>query len=149
MGMSIGFSGTREGMSGNQRDKFVEWILENIEDIDEFHHGCCVGADANAHQIVRDMCIATNNKVVIHGHPTFGLGHPMRAEKLDLDVVHPTQEPMTRNDAIIAASEIMLFTPKFPETRRSGTWATFRHARKLKKPVVMFSQGTYDNPSGK
>jgi hypothetical protein len=143
--MKIGFSGTREGMSFHQQSEFAIWVKENEEIITEFHHGMCVGADYEAHDIVR--LAAPDVKIV--GHPAFPEGHPMRAIGLDVNEVKSLVEPMVRNRHIADESDMMFFAPVFPETRRSGTWATFRYARKRKYPVVMLARGTFENPEGK
>lgn len=46
---------------------------------------------------------------------------------------------MVRNDALVAACDVLLAFPKTSEEeQRSGTWATIRRARKAEKPVWMY-----------
>lgn len=147
--MKIGISGSRTGMSDHQRRAFEEWIAENAEIITEFHHGMCVGADAEAHGIVRALTQTGQPGPLtpIHGHPGFEDGHMMRA-KLDVDTLHGQSLPMDRNRAIADECDLMFFAPTFPERQRSGTWATFRYCRKKGYRVVMLARGTYQNPEG-
>ena len=60
--MKIGFTGSREGMSRKQKEQFV-LFLQDL-DIKEFHHGDCEGADAEAHDIIREFF--PNTKIVVH-----------------------------------------------------------------------------------
>ncbi len=41
--MKIGITGTRSGMREAQREQFYLWLWENAPQIEEFHHGDCVG----------------------------------------------------------------------------------------------------------
>lgn len=43
--MKIGFTGTRHGMTNQQKNQFFKIII-NLNDLKEFHHGDCIGADA-------------------------------------------------------------------------------------------------------
>ena len=47
--MIVGFTGTRNGMTGQQNEAIRKWIAKNKPS--EFHHGDCVGADAEAHDL--------------------------------------------------------------------------------------------------
>lgn len=48
----------------------------------------------------------------------------------------PDWEPK-RNHDIVDATEWLIATPKKFEEIRSGTWATVRYAKKVKKPVTI------------
>lgn len=60
--MKVGFTGTREGMTAAQRLAFSKLIAELF--VDEFHHGDCVGSDAEAHDAVVDLY--GSDKITIH-----------------------------------------------------------------------------------
>lgn len=125
--MILGFTGTREGMTPRQNQD-LRWLLLAL-DFEEFHHGDCVGADAEAHDIVR--AIYPQVKIVIH--PAEGTDH--RAFKKG-DVILEPLPPLERNRDIVKASRRMIATPKEPrEVLRSGTWATVRYSRQFSKPV--------------
>ena len=63
MRSKIGFTGTRAGMTDEQKLVFTGWIITN--DPYEFHHGDCKGADEEAHNIVRVKI----NRCRMIGHP--------------------------------------------------------------------------------
>src|ERR1044071_9340564 len=90
----------------------------------EFHHGDCVGSDAEAAEIVREEFRAYK----IIGWPS------TLTEKrayFSSDVVHAPFPPLERNRFIVESTDVLLATPKErKETVRSGTWATIRYARK-------------------
>lgn len=137
--MIIGFTGTRIGMTYRQKH-VVEGILYDFFEVTqdamcddpdwtfEFHHGDCVGADEQFHNMVFEW-----GKVIIHP-PEF---KSMRAF-CKSDYILPPKPYLERNHDIVDASELMIATPKeSEEILRSGTWATVRYARKKKKIVIV------------
>jgi len=60
--MRIGFRGTRDGMTDQQKESLRQVLAEYQPD--EFHHGDFVGADAEAHEIVTTAYPAI--RVVMH-----------------------------------------------------------------------------------
>lgn len=101
----------------------------------EFHHGDCIGADAQAHQI------ATALRVWRVVHP------PEDANKRALcfgDRYMPAKPYLVRNREIVDVSDLLIAAIKEDaEELRSGTWSTIRYARKTRKPVLIIS------PSGR
>jgi hypothetical protein len=99
----------------------------------EFHHGDCLSADAEAHEIAKAARLKT------HVHPPDN--DRMRAFKRG----NVNYEPMpyrARNHAIVLACNVLVAAPATAvEEQRSGTWATVRCARKLGKPVAMIQPG--------
>lgn len=125
--MNIGFTGTQVGMTDKQKAVFTTFR----ERITEFHHGCCIGADYDAHKIVQN-----NQYVKIILHP------PENNIKMAMNIFgHETRKPkpyLIRNHDIVDESELLIATPKENlEQLRSGTWATIRYAIKKGKPVVI------------
>jgi hypothetical protein len=127
--LSIGFTGSRTGM-GPERQTQLERLLRRMSEGGRFvfHHGDCVGADAEAHAVAREL------GAWIVAHPAYPLGHPMRAGR-DADVVLPTRPSLARNAVIVASADEMVATPNGPEVQRSGTWSTIRAAWRAGLPV--------------
>ncbi len=124
-----GFTGTRNGITQQQRDAFRDTII--LLEIDEFHHGDCIGADYMAHGTIKE--INTNIKVIIHP-PSYA---KYRANCKGNVIL--TQKPyLDRNKDIVDHSNILIATPgEFKEKLRSGTWSTIRYARKKNKPIYI------------
>lgn len=125
----VGFSGTREGMTVYQR-MMTHIIFRDLVP-STLHHGDCVGADAQAWRIANHE----PHGIFIHAHPC---NLPHARAMTHSDMVHDIKPPLVRNHDIVDSSDIMLFTPKEDQpVLRSGTWATFRYALSLKKPMVL------------
>lgn len=134
---SLGITGTRNGMSDKQ--KLVVKLIAGFLLPDEAHHGDCVGADSEFHDIIREVCNA-----IIVVHPPINKSHV--ANKMG-DFTMPDKEYMKRNKDIVNESDIMLATPfEFEERGRgSGTWAAIRYTRKVHKPlVIVWPDGTFE-----
>lgn len=123
--MKIGFTGSRWGMS-NQQKYTLEDLLRAIKP-EEFHHGDCVGADAEAHRIA----LMLNIPVIIHPP-----GNPTNRAFCDGGTVLPTAPYNTRNHGIVDDTDILIAAPQSEEqVIRSGTWATIRYATKINRRV--------------
>lgn len=126
----VGFTGTRKGMTENQKSEFSKFIW-NLNPY-EFHHGDCVGADYDAHQIVRSMC--PQCKIILHPGDT----ESKRANCVG-DVRHHPILNKDRNFRIIKDTNMLIACPNTEEEIvRSGTWHTVRLARRLRRPVWIF-----------
>lgn len=139
--MRIGFTGTQNGMTLSQL-KMLQPILIKLKthlntfnSEDEFHHGDCIGSDAQAH----DIAEIQQYKIVIHApnNPT------KRAWKYSEHNRRPYPY-LVRNHHIVLETEYMIAAPaQLEEQVRSGTWATIRYARKLLKPIwILFPDGS-------
>jgi hypothetical protein len=126
--MIVGFTGTRHPLPDEQHTALCELVtrLNCGWSIVEAHHGDCVGADA-----LFDLC-CSNLGIVRHAHP----GPGKHRAFCPADVVHPTRLYMERNRDIVRAADLLIACPRGPEVRRSGTWATVRHARFYGVPVT-------------
>lgn len=60
--MRIGFTGTRDVLTDQQKQSLIQLLAEYRPA--EFHHGDCVGADAEVHAIVQRYC--TMARIIIH-----------------------------------------------------------------------------------
>lgn len=142
--MKVGFTGTQRGMTPIQRVEFTSALLVLGEDDTPniLHQGDCIGADANAALIGRELGFS------IVSHP------PILAVKrafFEADVTMPQRDYISRNHDIVNAVEYMLATPgEMIEQLRSGTWATIRYAKKakhLKGWAIIFPDGSIVNGS--
>jgi hypothetical protein len=123
----IGFTGTQQGMSKAQKTVLRIVLEHQFEPTTYFHHGDCVGADAEAHKIAREI------GYLIHLHPP---ENPSKRAFCDCDREEEPLPYLERNHKIVDCTDWLLASPKEDEeVLRSGTWATIRYARKNKKQV--------------
>lgn len=116
----------------------VRQILSGIGPV-VLHHGDCVGADAVAHRIARDL----HHK--IHGHP------PIRSTyraNCTFDWEEEPKDYLVRNRDIVNATTLLIAIPDgYKETLRSGTWSTVRYAKSLKRRImIVYPNGTVEVP---
>lgn len=135
MGMRVGFSGTRQGMTNDQVLQ-VHMLLGDLRSAGatQATHGMCQGADKQFH----DMAKALSYFVI--GCPGVTTdGYQYFRSNVECDLVMPEKPFLIRNRNIINESDVILITPK--ETREqfkgSGTWASIRYARTANKPLVV------------
>ena len=137
------FSGTRQGMTDRQRASVEFWFSQKPRAI--LHHGRCVGADHQAHAIVkaRDWLVC--------GHPPKHTVWMCQCEACQMcDVLRPPTSYLVRNNALVAASDELLAAPRNYEmqVRGSGTWQAVRTAIRLGKPrTIVYPDGSI-GPSG-
>lgn len=123
--MKLGFTGTRNGMTDRQRSRLIS-VLASYK-IDQLHHGDCVGADAEAHDIAKSMSIY----VVVHPP----IDPRLRAWCVG-DDMRDTLPYIERNHNIVDETGHMFVAPRTKEEQiRSGTWATYRYAKSLEIPI--------------
>jgi len=128
MAIRLGFTGTRRGMTDEQR-RACAALLERVRP-EEVHHGDAIGADAEMHDLAR----AAGLIVVVHpplnpSHRAFCTG----------DRTDPPRPHKARDRAVVDAADLVLGTPAAPEAEgpHSGTWYTLRYAKRMGKPVVI------------
>lgn len=140
--MRLGFTGTREGLTEQQKDALRQVFLRLRPT--EFHQGCCVGGDEQATELLRDLSYAEDLlliRTVAYPCTLWGLVSK-KAWELSTEVRFP-EETLKRNRDIVDAVGHLVACPKGPEEQRSGTWSTVRYARKQKKPItVIWPDGT-------
>lgn len=141
--MNVGFTGTQEGMTDSQKES-VTLLLKAASDLEwifgepVFHHGDCIGSDAEADEIARELGYA----IVVHP--------PLRNEKrafvpADGVTYRKPKDYLDRNQDIVDETDLLLATPQgFEEERRSGTWATIRRSRgRNMRTIIVWPDGTY------
>ena len=126
----IGFTGTRHGASADQLARLEARLTDLFEPGAKFHHGDCVGADAQAHAIARRL-----------GY--WIIGHPPKDDVLrawcDCDELRDPAPYVIRDGCIVRECHRLLATPDEPERRHSGTWTTVRIARSLDRPYEVIA----------
>ena len=120
--MKLGFTGTRDGMTDHQKLD-LSFILKTWG-VEGIHHGDCVGADAEAHDMAKSMSLY----VVIHPP----IDPKLRAWCVGADEMRDELPYIERNHAIVDETNFLFVAPRTEEeTIRSGTWATKRYAESL------------------
>jgi hypothetical protein len=134
--MKIAFTGTRDGMTGNQRATVGKLLYGFGMFKVEAHHGDCVGADADFH----DLAIQFNVDLIVVHPPS---DDKLRAWCVSTQQVNLFPLPyLERNKAIVNEADLLIATPKEhsepPSGRRGqGTWWTIRYGRHVEVPQVI------------
>jgi hypothetical protein len=132
--MTIGFTGTRFGMTQKQKSK-VTIILKKLNP-NVGRHGDCIGSDTDFHNIA----ISLNISIVIHP-PIINKFRAFNQEGIILE----EKDYLVRNKDIVKASNILIATPdNYQYTQRSGTWSTINFAKKSKIPfIIVYPSGIF------
>lgn len=157
--MSVGFTGTRYGMTDEQRAA-VKALLSMRETVDTgcgccsggdyFYHGDCIGADSEFHDIVAELGLV--ERIRIHPPDT----PSKRAFKLDPSdwVVSEPKPYLERNRDIVDHGKyggyVLIATPKVRpkdgDRVTGGTWYTVNYALEQRVPViVVWPDGAVEN----
>ena len=125
--MKIGITGTQKGGTLKQHEFCYEFLKSIItkEPNSEVHHGDCIGVDFE---------IVVMSEIL--GFKT--ICHPPENNKFR--AYHPSNEIrkekpyIKRNHDIVDEVDFLLVLPKgSKEELRSGTWATYRYAKKINR----------------
>jgi hypothetical protein len=129
----VGFTGSRQGMTAIQRD-LVSMLLTTAT---EAHHGDCIGADEEFHELARRAGVP----VVIHP-PKAGR---WRAYCEGAVKVMAPADYLIRNRHIVEASELLIGAPKENQEpdvgRGQGTWSCIRYARRHRPLTIVWPDG--------
>lgn len=133
----LAFTGTQRGMTPVQRTRWRNVVAGMLPEV--FHHGDCIGADAQAHDDIRPA------GPFVHVHPCTINGKRAWCSGDRMSIPLP---PLDRNRVMVDDSEALIACPgSMVEELRSGTWATIRYARKMRKPVhIIWPDGSYVAP---
>ena len=124
--MKIGITGTREGMSPLQFEMVTKILEGKFCEGAEFHHGDCVGVDAEAALLAKDI----GYKIISHPGPD---NDGLRAFA-PADEVNEPQSHFKRNRTIVDICDYLLVVPLQMEPQsRGGTWYTYDYAVKKNK----------------
>lgn len=135
--MKVGFTGTRNGCTIEQLEALRE--LFNLYEIEEGHHGDCIGADNDFHTIAREY----GARIVIHPpnnktYRAYCQGDESWSERPYL---------VRNKDVVREGEDLLLACPDgFAERQRSGTWSTVRFARSIKRRyMIIYPDGGIEN----
>jgi hypothetical protein len=134
----IGFTGTRKGMTPQQKHVFEALIIELTADpgLFIFHHGDCKGADAEAHAIVQSKL--PHIGIVLHpAQHKDRAGCGFRKGGSPVTIFDP-KPPLQRNQDIVDACSTLIACPGNSPRLRSGTWATVRSMQKKASANELF-----------
>jgi hypothetical protein len=124
----FGFTGTSSGMTMAQKYALKNFLAGASG---EFHHGDCVGADAEAHGIA----IECGYCPFVHPPTNYAKRAWMEVPR---HCMRPERPYLERNRDIVRETIALIAAPaEFEEQPRGGTWYTVRYARKLGKTVVL------------
>ena len=134
--MRVGFTGTQRGINVAQFYQVYQLLaalnLGPKGPITQFRHGDCIGADAEAHNLVR----LNFKDVVIVGHPPT---NPSKRAFCKVDIEMSSFDYLVRNRMIVNNCDVLVATPgEMTEQLRSGTWSTIRYARKRLLPRSIY-----------
>lgn len=146
--IEIGFTGSQRGLAERQNARLFSIVqkLKENEMIGRIRHGGCKGGDTSFHLMIPPQY---TNKILIHP------GDVNQFEFWNnLDGSFKVFEPrpyLERNKDIVNPSKLMLVCPDgYIEKVRSGTWATYRYAKKQgKKIIIIYPDGIIKMESGR
>jgi O-acetyl-ADP-ribose deacetylase (regulator of RNase III) len=135
----VGFTGTREGLTDNQLRQLRQLLRIAPENQYSLvaHHGDCVGADSEFH----DLCEERGWKTVVHPP----IKPELRAFKPSRTVM-PSKDYLSRNRDIVDASTQVIACPK-SKSETGGTWYTINYAKKaghIDSVAIIYPEGTVD-----
>jgi hypothetical protein len=139
--MTVGFTGTRNGMTPPQRET-VGRLLQSLRP-DKTRDGLGVGADAEFAALAASL----SPRPFLVGHPgvsSRGGGNERRGDDARHDIVLAEQTHFKRNRVIVDNSDVLVAAPPCqPLPESGGTAYTVGYARKVAKPlVVVWPDGT-------
>ena len=132
----IGFTGTRNGMTGKQK-AVVLHLLKLQPERPVGLHGDCVGADADFDLLCK--CLGMKTQCLpctfenMRAYCTTAIAEP--------------KPPMQRNRDIVARADKMIACPPNKERikKGSGTWATIGFTEKAHKPLaIIYPDGEFE-----
>jgi hypothetical protein len=99
--ISFGFTGTRQGMTGEQKSALRTFLDGSAG---EFHHGDCIGADSEAHDIADEFGYG----IILHP-PT---NYSERAwRQVPRHMMRPERQYLDRNKDIVRETASLIAAP--------------------------------------
>lgn len=136
--MRVGFTGTRRGMTEDQEAAvFAHLTRLRAAGAEYMAHGCCEGADRQAHDIWRglggsiEFCPGDEDQEA-------WIDEVIQIEDIRPIRIAPGPAYLERNHQIATTTSVLVAAPReLQETRRGGTWATVRYARRAGSTVLL------------
>lgn len=132
---SLGITGTKHGMNERQFDVLLELLWYAYDDgFTEFRHCDCVGVDGEAHNIAEEV----GYEITIH--PPKNDKNRAFCDPGDDPMIHSLapEDYHVRDRAMVdAVSHLIVIPHGQVEELRSGTWTTYRYAKKINKPYLI------------
>lgn len=132
MSRKIGITGTRLGMSEQQKKKFLDLIAELKPDV--FIDGCCIGVDEECFLLVKEMEIQTVGRPGYSALTNESIN--LNRSQYQRDIMHPSKTHFARNRDIVDESDIMIAIP-YELNGKGGTNYTIDYAIKRRKPLFI------------
>lgn len=127
--MIISFIGAPGGMNAYQKTS-VERLLKMFEPT-EVHHGDCLGADEEFHNIATRLNLYTAS-------------HPQKDEELKANCmanhINLAKSKERANRDLVKVCELLLAAPDVPEGHFDPTWMVIRTAKRTGRAVVVFER---------
>jgi predicted Rossmann fold nucleotide-binding protein DprA/Smf involved in DNA uptake len=139
--MILGFTGTRKGMTDQQRTTLARHLAALGPHI--YLHGGAPGADEESHEVALEQVLPCCMRIEVYPcnerQASFFQNAKPKVFLAGKDmVVYPIRKPLDRNRLIASRCDRLIATPAGKEEqRRSGTWATIRYAIQAGKPVTI------------
>jgi len=125
--MTVGFTGTRMGMTLHQKSEFVK-LIQSVP-ITKFVHGGCRGADEQARDLILMHCPYVELICLPGDESQLEANMGILRQR-----VHRPKPYLSRNKEIVDSCDLLIASPLASiEQLRSGTWSTIRYARKFHK----------------
>lgn len=141
---TIGFTGTRSGMSEKQLAAMFFRLGVVIGERDGrghfiFIHGGCVGADIEFHKIALKLKHDYGLQITIEVYPGHSVKKPddlsMRGDYIGANILHDSQSHFKRNRDIVDRCDVLFATP-YNDNQEGGTWYTINYAKKKEKRII-------------
>lgn len=138
----LGITGSRCDITANAITAFDQF-LQTI-DVNEVHHGDCIGADSIIHNMILINSNCKNTTIIIH--PPKNSTYRANCNGNNV-LIHSPKDYLVRNKDIVNDTDALIAFPSTKnEVLRSGTWSTIRYARKCSKPIiVIYPDGSWIN----
>lgn len=136
----IGFTGTQQDLLVEQHRSLILLFgnLQKVHHVNEFHFGCCIGADAEAFEIITNLFPL----ITTIAHPPEDKSKMSETSLMFADEKRKPLPYLDRNKSIVLETDVLVAAPKGPEKLCSGTWSTIRFARKNgRRALIVWPDG--------